>query len=451
MTIIRQESLFGIQDLLEMNSSNRFEAIFSTINIDSIVHYVSKKSIYGRPSKLNFHAMIYSLIARIVDRIPTIKDLVKRLENDFIFRFDCGFCFSDATPSEASYSRLIEKLSKSSVIETVKETLILQAIDEGFITDESVSIDATHFESRDQATQEDKKPKPEKKKRGRKSKAEKALYDQQKQAEEESKGIYEKTIADQLDVSLEELESEMPIQPKWGIKKNSEGKNTSWFGFKAHLAVGSSSQYILKSYLSSGSLNDGKAAIPLLKAIEKLPLQMKYSIFDAGYDYQPIYKQSLSQAIQPIIAYNKKNEGEYVGFDQNFAPTCVLEYSYRYDSFDSKYNTLKYRRPKECENCPLAQDSLCQKVYKIRQETDIRKYTAPGRGTQKWKSLFRLRTSVERVNAYLKEFFQLNNVRHRTGAKAKLHLSLVTLVFNCTKLAVDRINQALKLNQLKVA
>ncbi|PGS45881.1 transposase [Bacillus sp. AFS041924] len=451
MTIIRQESLFGIQDLLEMNASNRFEAIFSTINIDPIVHFISKKSIYGRPTELNVHAMIYSLIARIVDRIPTIKDLVKRLENDFIFRYDCGFCFSDATPSEASFSRLIEKLSQSSLIETVKETLVLQAIKEGFISDDSVSIDATHFESRDRAVQEEKKSKPGKKKRGRKSKAEKARYDQQKQAENENKSIYEKTIADQLDVSLEELEAEMPIQPKWGIKKNSEGKNTNWFGFKAHLAVGTSSQYILKSYLSSGSLNDGKAAIPLLKAIGKLPLQLNYSIFDAGYDYQAIYQQSLSQEIQPIIAYNKKNEGEYVGFDQNFAPTCVLEHSYRYDSFDPKYKTLKYKRPKECESCSLAQDSLCQKVYKIRQETDIRKYAAPGRGTQKWKSLFKLRTSVERVNAYLKEFFQLNNVRHRTGAKAKLHLSLATLVFNCTKLAVDRINQALKLNQLKVA
>ncbi|MGG4462634.1 transposase, partial [Micromonospora provocatoris] len=225
--------------------------------------------------------------------------------------YDCGFCFSDATPSEASYSRLIEKLSKSSIIETVKETLILQAIDEGFISDESVAIDATHFESRDQAVQEEK-PKPEKKKRGRKTKAEKVIYDQQKQVENENKNIYEKTIADQLGVSLEELESEMPIQPKWGIKKNSEGKNTSWFGFKAHLAVGTSSQYILKSYLSSGSLNDGKAAIPLLKSIGNLPLQIKYSIFDAGYDYLPIYQQSMSQDIQPIIAYNKRNEGEYI-------------------------------------------------------------------------------------------------------------------------------------------
>lgn len=45
--------------------------------------------------------------------------------------------------------------------------------------------------------------------------------------------------------------------------------------------------------------------------------------------------------------------------------------------------------------------------------------------------------------AYLKEFFQLNNVRHRKGKKAKFHFNLVTLVYNASKLAVDRIQKQL--------
>src|SRR5699024_11460897 len=46
--------------------------------------------------------------------------------------------------------------------------------------------------------------------------------------------------------------SEVPQDPKWGVKKNSEGKNVFWFGYKAHLIVGTSSQYILDSLFSSG-------------------------------------------------------------------------------------------------------------------------------------------------------------------------------------------------------
>lgn len=48
------------------------------------------------------------------------------------------------------------------------------------------------------------------------------------------------------------------------------------------------------------------------------------------------------------------------------------------------------------------------------------------------------------MNAYLKEFFQLDNVRHRTGKKAKVHFDLVTLVYNASKLAVDRIRKQIK-------
>jgi transposase len=156
--------------------------------------------------------------------------LIKRLKNDYIFRLDCGFLLSDVVPSEASYSRMMAKISQMNVLEQVQETLLIQAITEGFIDDA-------------------------------------------------------KQIESHLDVPLNELRSLASIDPKWGVKKNSEGKNAYWFGFKGHLAVGTQSQYILQSFFSSGNLNDGKAAIPLLKGIhERLSqLSIKYVTMDAGF------------------------------------------------------------------------------------------------------------------------------------------------------------------------
>jgi transposase len=446
MPIIRQGSLFDMQDLYEMEPSKRFEAVFSTLHIEPLLFAVNKKSIYGAPTELNYPAMIYALVARILERIPTIKDLIKRLTQDFMFRMDCGFLFSDRTPSEAAFSRLTSKLSESIALELVQESILLHAIQEGFICDEAVAIDATHFESRDRSTPQEKKPTRKQKKRGRKTKAEQEAYQLEVQERESQKSIYEKKIEDQLPISLETLRNEAPLEPNWGIKKNSEGKNTFWFGFKAHLAVGTSSQYILQSMMTSASLNDGKAAIPLLKGIqEKLSsLTIRYGLMDAGYDYVPIYQQLLNMNGYGILAYNKRNEGELIGFDEHFAPTCVREHSYRYESYDEKYRSLKYVRPKECDTCPLSKDSLCQKVYKVKIETDIRRYSAPGRGSESWKKLYKQRTAVERVNAYLKEFFQLKNVRYRSGKKAKVHFDLVTLVYNSTKLAVDLINKQMK-------
>lgn len=104
-----------------------------------------------------------------------------------------------------------------------------------------------------------------------------------------------------------------------------------------------------------------------------------------------------------VITYNIRNESEYLGFDEYFRPICVSEHSYCYDSFDDKYNRLKYTRPKECASCPLRDDSLCQKVFKIKFATDIRKYTYPARGSEFWEKFHKERTAVERVNAYLKQ------------------------------------------------
>ncbi|WP_318618369.1 transposase [Sporosarcina sp. YIM B06819] len=445
MTIIKQISFFGIQQLFEMESSHRFDSIFATFDVQPIFHLFSKKTLRGAPRECNYGAMIQSLIIRIVERIPTVKDLRKRLVNDPLFRLDCGFLFSDSVPSEATFSRIIRVISQSDVLDKMQDELIQTAFVEGFLCDEHLAFDATHFEARDASIPSEKKEAEPPKKRGRKTKEEQAAWLAEQAEIEANLTTYEKKLEAQLSIPVETLWQDIPIEPKWGIKKNSGGKNTFWYGFKGHLAVSSKSQYIVGRLMSSGNLSDSKAAIPLLKKIDAImPKQFTTALFDAGYDYEPIYKQALAQTMRVVIPYNVRNEGEYIGFDDHFRPTCVREHSYCYDSFDEKYRTLKFTRPKECRTCPLREDSLCQKVFKIKCETDIRKYTYPARGSELWKKLYKERTAVERVNAYLKEYFQLNNVRHRTGEKAKLHFNLVTFIYNACKLAVDRMNVLLQ-------
>jgi transposase len=225
MTIIRQQNFFGIQELYEMEPPHRYEAIISAIDLDTIYHAVTKKSRFGAPEELNYAAMIISAFIRYVERIPTIKDLVKRLNDDFIFKMNCGFLVSDDTPSEASFSRLVSKMSESNALEEVQEKVVLQAIEEGFIIDDTVAIDATHFEARDQAPPKEEKPKAKPKRRGRKPKAEREQWLVEQEEKEANLPLFEKKIEAQLDVPLAELRAEVPQDPKWGVKKNSEGKN----------------------------------------------------------------------------------------------------------------------------------------------------------------------------------------------------------------------------------
>ncbi|WP_233147220.1 transposase [Paenibacillus selenitireducens] len=182
------------------------------------------------------------------------------------------------------------------------------ALEEGFIPDDTIAIDATHFEARDQAPAKQGKIKEAPKKRGRKAKHEREAWLLQQQLEEEQKSIFDKKIADLLPESYEKLRQQMPIAPEWGIKCNSEGKNFYWYRYKGHLAVGTQSQYILGALLSSGNMNDGKAAIALLKGIKAQFLQyaFNYATMDAGYDYEPIYEEIRKTKADAIIAYNPK-------------------------------------------------------------------------------------------------------------------------------------------------
>ncbi len=152
-----------------------------------------------------------------------------------------GSLFLTTPPSEAAYSRLLKKLSESSVLEKAQEKVVLQAIAEGFISDETVAIDSTHFEARDQAPPKEEKTKSESKKRGRKSKEEHDQWLVEQAEREANRPLYEKKIEAQLDVPLHVLRDEVPKHPKWGVKKNSEGKNVFWYGYKGHLAVGTTS------------------------------------------------------------------------------------------------------------------------------------------------------------------------------------------------------------------
>ena len=73
MSIIRQESLFGMQDLYELEPTKRFDAIFSTLHIEPLLFAVSKKTVYGAPTELNYPTdlvtLVYNASKLAVDRI----------------------------------------------------------------------------------------------------------------------------------------------------------------------------------------------------------------------------------------------------------------------------------------------------------------------------------------------------------------------------------------------
>lgn len=478
MYTIRQTELFSFDQLLKMKPDDRYSQIFVHLDLGPLLRLLGKKSHRGRPEELNVRAMINSLLIGKMERMEFVKDIVRRLRFSEEFRLQCRFTGSDRTPSEASYSRLIHEVLRLGIIETAQDELVLGAISEGFLSGNHLAVDSSAIEAWDcqypeqaskraahrrkskspkppeeqlqlnidEEAEVELKPEPEmkpKRRRGRPSREESEQLKIEREAHEATLGPFEKKIADMMPYSYEELLEAMPRHASFCSKKNSKGKVESWYGYKANVIVDTDSQYMVSGVLSSAHPNDQRMAIVLLKGLQlKFPmLQVKHVLADKGYDCTTIYQLVRSLGAYPVIDIIHHTEPPE-GFDEDFKPVCKQGHSYRYDSFDPKYNTLKFTKPKECNNCPMA-ESGCQKVHKIKIEQDLRKYTYPARGSESFIELYKKRTAVERVFAYLKEYFGLKRTRHR-GLRATVDFQLSSLAYNLCKFSLDKLNKRIE-------
>lgn len=242
----------------------RYE-LFATISIAPILQVVGKKIAIWSTGNTELSSNSPFINHPLCGKDQWSETFIKRLKDDEGFKRDCGFGVAYPVPSEASFSRVVKKIKGTDVLKKINHQIVHEA-------------------------------KREPKKRGR------------------------KRIC-----KIDEIK-----KSSWGLSsvskklKNSDCKKVFWYGFKGHIAVETSSQFILEFLLSSGNLNDWKAAIPLLKGIydHYPPFQIGHATMEAGYDYPAIYELIHRMNDYSVMAYNKRNEPETLGFN-NTLPQLV--------------------------------------------------------------------------------------------------------------------------------
>jgi transposase len=404
MSIVQQPTLFDIDILMQLDIKERFSEIFSPIEFGRILTLFQKENSVGAPITVNYEACFRAITARYLEGIPTVKSLVSRLNEDLEFKLSLGFLYSERIPSEATFCRIFKTLSADSYALEMINQAVLKIADASYaIFSEDVAIDATAVLAH---THPHKTDNPQ-----------------------------ISSTTEQLEMTNEAIEQELTVYSSWGVKKNSQGKNNYWYGYKGHFAVSTRSQFLLTQITSSAFVADINVAIPLIRRLSSLGIQNVHILMDKGYDANAIYREAHKHHFEPIIDLKKvpKNNGEVDNF---FTPTCLLEHSYKFDSVDKRYDALKFVKPSgHCKECPLQFEGMCQKVIKVKRSDDYRKYANPARGSIAWNNLYNKRSSVERVNAYLKQFFQLNQTRFVEGEKVRIQHLLIQLAYNAKKLA----------------
>lgn len=186
-------------------------------------------------------------------------------------------------------------------------------------------------------------------------------------------------IERQRKMTLDKMLAELPTQCAIGVKKSSKGHTQYWRGYKLHLDV-ADGQIPLSAVLTGANAHDATVAIPLM-TMSAQRVTWLYDVMDSAYDANAILDHCTSMNHVPIVQPHPRRNGK----SQSILP--------------------KVFQPKVAPQMTWAH----QQRYKER-------------------------TTIERVNARLKDEFGARHIRVRGAVKVFAHLA-----FGLVALTVDQL------------
>lgn len=274
-------------------SQKRLAAILELIRIDDFVHGVWWN--LGRPRK-DRCALAKSFVAKMVYNLGTTRELIDLLQSSPNLRRICGWERVSGVPSESTFSRAFDEFSAGGLPVRVHEALVGEYQSDRLVG--HISRDSTDIAAREKASPKPKKKKVAKHKRGRPKKGEARTKEPPR-------------LERQFSMRLEEMLDDLPQVCDWGTKKKN-GKTFHWKGYKFHVDW-ADGEIPISCILSSASLNDSQAAIPLA-TMSASRVDSLYDLMDAAYDAKQIKAHSISLGHVPIIDHNPRG-GEKVEMD----------------------------------------------------------------------------------------------------------------------------------------
>jgi hypothetical protein len=138
-------------------------------------------------------------------------------------------------------------------------------------------------------------------------------------------------------------------------------------------------------------------------------------LLDAAHDAEAIYLLLDHQNIEPFIDLNhrsKKNTAtdSDIQISPTGVPLCPKGNAMKPNGFDKSQNRQKWRCSPSC-GCSKAKFG---RTYHTHSSDNLRLFPKTVRGSEKWKNIYKRRTSIERSNKREKVDYKLESGRHRS-------------------------------------
>jgi hypothetical protein len=377
---ILQQVLFPVVELETGPLSKQLQLIASVVSLVPLERLLSaRRSRTGRPSK-DRAALVTAFIAKAVLNLPTTRDLIGRLRVDEPLRTFCGWASIEALPHESKFSRAFAEFAATELVQQ-SHAAVIEATQQGRLIGHiardstAILVRERYPETAEQKKEREREKKAKKRKGGKRKQAvatpcvkrEKGRHKRAKAADRGTR------MQRQRHQKLEVMLKGLPRQCDMGAKKNSQGNDQYWRGYKLHLDV-ADGQLPISAVLTSASVHDSQVAIPLMTMTSARVTHL-YELMDSAYDADSIHAHSRQLNHVPIIA---------------------------------PHGRRGTKKP-----------SKMQKVFPDKPTPQL---------TWAQQERFKTRTMSERVNARLKDEFGASQIRVRGAAKVMAHLMFGVLV-----------------------
>ena len=240
-----------------------------------------------------------------------------------------------------------------------------------------------------------------------------------------------------------------------GVKKYSgiREDGTAWekvvscFGFKVHLLVDAVHELPVAYAVSDAAACDITEGRKMLKEqIDNRPKILEvcdHLMGDKGYDDTTLIEMLTDEGVKAVIdkrtLWKTQQEKEVPGYADAYYDEAGNVYCYTQhkgtrrmmipNGYEKGRDALRFKCPAQAYGVKCEESGKCKcRNIRIPLATDRRIFTQVQRETYKWKRLYKMRTSVERVNSRLDGAYGFEERRTRGLARTKLHVGLALLV-----------------------
>lgn len=267
---------------------HRFVQVVSLLHLEPLLAPYQWAGV-GRPPSSRL-ALALSFIAKAVYNFPTTRHLLDALRTRPTLRRLCGYERCRSIPDEATFSRAFAEFAAGALPQQIHAALVQEYVAPRLIG--HVSRDSTAIEAREKVVTVAKAPPSPPKRRGRPKKG------------EVRPTPLPTRLESQPTRSLEENLTDLPRHCAVGVKRNSQGYQETWRGYKLHLDS-VDGDLPVSAVLTAASVHDSQVAIPLAQMTAQRITSL-YDLMDAAYDAPQIETFSRHLAHVPIIDANPR-------------------------------------------------------------------------------------------------------------------------------------------------